>query len=59
MKRSTGTSSNGIKGIYVQLVPQRNIWWGLYLDRQTVSYVCQKLTVDKKYKKLVLPLKEI
>ena len=32
---------------------------GLYLDRQAVTYVCQKLTVDKKYKKLVLPLNEI
>ncbi|MBR6595702.1 MAG: hypothetical protein IKK72_03900 [Oscillospiraceae bacterium] len=32
---------------------------GLYLDCQTVTYVCQKLTVDKKYKKLVLPLNEI
>ena len=32
---------------------------GLYLDNQCVTYVCQKLTVDRKYKKLVLPLKEI
>ena len=32
---------------------------GLYLDNQCVTYVCQKLTVDMKYKKLVLPLKEI
>lgn len=32
---------------------------GLYLDSQSVTYVCQKLTVDKRYKKLVLPLNEI
>lgn len=32
---------------------------GLYLDSQSVVYVCRKLTVDKKYKKLVLPLSEI
>lgn len=32
---------------------------GLYLDEQTVTFVCQKLTVDKKYKKLVLPRNEI
>lgn len=32
---------------------------GLYLDPQAVTYVCQKLTVEQKYKKLVLPLREI
>ena len=32
---------------------------GLYLDRQSVTYVCQKLTVAEKYRKLVLPLNEI
>ena len=32
---------------------------GLYLDHQSVTYVCQKLTIDKKYKKLVLPLNDI
>ncbi len=32
---------------------------GLYLDQQAVTYICQKLTVDEKYKKLVLPLGEI
>jgi len=32
---------------------------GLYLDSQSIVYVCQKLTVDKKYKRLVLPLSEI
>lgn len=32
---------------------------GLYLEQQSVSYVCQKLTIDEKYKKLVLPLDEI
>ena len=32
---------------------------GLYLDHQSITYVCQKLTIDKKYKKLVLPLNEI
>lgn len=32
---------------------------GLYLDRQTVTYKTQKLTVDKKYRNLELPLQEI
>ena len=32
---------------------------GLYLDSQEVTYKTQKLTVDKKYKNLVLPLSEI
>lgn len=32
---------------------------GLYLDSQSVIYICQKLTVDEQYKKLVLPLREI
>lgn len=32
---------------------------GLYLDTQSVTYRTQKFTVDKKYKNLVLPLKEI
>ncbi len=31
----------------------------LYLDRQSVTYMCQKITIDKKYRKLVLPLDEI
>ena len=32
---------------------------GLYLDSQSVTYRTQKLTVNEKYKKLVLPLNEI
>ena len=32
---------------------------GLYLDHNSVTYRTQKLTVDKKYKNLVLPLSEI
>ncbi len=32
---------------------------GLYLDRESVTYRCQKYTVDARYKKLVLPLKDI
>ena len=32
---------------------------GLYLDKQSVTFVCKKLTVDKKYKTIVLPLNEI
>lgn len=32
---------------------------GLYLDSQSVTYKTNKLTVDKKYKNLVLPLNEI
>ncbi len=32
---------------------------GLYLDKGSVTYVCQKLTVDEKYKNLELPLREI
>ena len=31
----------------------------LYLHHQSVTYICQKLTIDRKYKKLVLPLNEI
>lgn len=31
----------------------------LYLDDQSVVYICQKLTIDKKYRKLELPLREI
>ena len=31
----------------------------LYLDAKAITYVCQKLTVDKKYKNLVLPIDEI
>ena len=32
---------------------------GLYLDTQSVTYKTQKVTVDKKYRKLVLPLRDI
>ena len=32
---------------------------GLYLDLQSVTFKTQKITVDKKYKNLVLPLNEI
>ena len=31
----------------------------LYLDENSVTYKTNKLTVDRKYKKLVLPLNEI
>ncbi len=32
---------------------------GLYLDNQSLTYKTQKLTVDKKYRNLILPLCEI
>jgi hypothetical protein len=32
---------------------------GLYLDSQALTYKTNKLTVDDKYRKLVLPMKEI
>ena len=32
---------------------------GLYLDSQSVTYRTQKLTVNEKYRNLVLPIKEI
>lgn len=32
---------------------------GLYLDNQSVFYRTQKLSVDEKYRNLVLPLNEI
>ena len=32
---------------------------GLYLEPESITYRTQKLTVDKKYRNLVLPLKEI
>ena len=32
---------------------------GLYLDSQALTYKTNKLTVDKKYRNLVLPLREI
>ena len=32
---------------------------GLYLDPQSVTYRTQKLTVNEKYRNLVLPLNEI
>ena len=32
---------------------------GLYLDSQALTYRTNKLTVDDKYRKLVLPMKEI
>ena len=32
---------------------------GLYLDSQALTYKTNKLTVDKKYRNLVLPMKEI
>ena len=31
----------------------------LYLDRQSLTYKTNKLTVDKKYRNLVLPMQEI
>lgn len=31
----------------------------LYLNDQSLTYKCQKLTIEKNYKKLVLPLDEI
>lgn len=32
---------------------------GLYLDSQALTYKTNKLTVDDKYRKLVLPMKDI
>lgn len=32
---------------------------GLYLNRQSLTYKTNKLTVDRKYRNLVLPLQEI
>ena len=32
---------------------------GLYIDDRSITYKTNKLTVDKKYKNLVLPLDEI
>ena len=32
---------------------------GLYLDSNSITYKTNKLTVDKKYRNLVLPLNEI
>ena len=32
---------------------------GLYLDSQSLTYKTSKLTVDKKYRNIVLPLQEI
>lgn len=32
---------------------------GLYLDSQSLTYKTNKLTVDKKYRNLVLPMQEI
>lgn len=32
---------------------------GLYLDKQSVVYRTQKLTVSEKYRELILPLNEI
>ncbi len=32
---------------------------GLYLDAQSVTYKTQKLTVDAKYRNLVLPMQDI
>lgn len=32
---------------------------GLYLDRQNLTYKTQKLTIEKKYRNLMLPLAEI
>lgn len=32
---------------------------GIYIDEKSITYKTNKLTVDKKYKNLVLPLNEI
>ena len=32
---------------------------GLYLDSEAITYKTNKLTVDKKYRNLVLPMQEI
>ena len=32
---------------------------GIYIDEESITYKTNKLTVDKKYKNLVLPLNEI
>ena len=32
---------------------------GIYIDEESITYRTNKLTVDKKYKNLVLPLDEI
>lgn len=32
---------------------------GLYLDNETITYVCNKISVNKKYRNIVLPLKQI
>ncbi len=32
---------------------------GIYLDEQSVTFVCQKLMIEDEYKNIVLPLAEI
>ena len=48
-----------MKSFVCSLCDKGIIGGGLYLDDQSLTYRTNKLTVDKKFKNLVLPLQEI
>ena len=47
------------KAFMCSLCHQGLIGGGLYLDEQALTFKCSKLTVESKYRKLVLPLGDI
>ena len=47
------------KAFMCSLIHKGIIGGGLYLNTDSVTYVCQKLTVDKMYKRITLPLCDI
>lgn len=49
-----------MKNVYIcSLCHNGLLGGGLYLDSNSITYKTNKLTVDKKYRNLVLPLNEI
>ena len=48
-----------MKSFFCSLCHNGILGGGLYLDSQSLTYKTNKLTVDPKYRNLVLPLQEI
>ena len=48
-----------MKSFVCSLCPNGILGGALYLDSQSLTYTTNKLTVDKKYRNIVLPLQEI
>lgn len=47
------------KAFMCSLIHRGILGGGLFLDQRSVTYVCNKLTIEEKYKKLSMPFEHI